>query len=92
MDLMTLNAGQLAVLGAVVAGATELITRLRGRDLWVAATIVTSAVIGGLVSMYYGLDFLTGIVAGLGTSGVITTVGSFGNKSAATPRGVVKDK
>lgn len=84
-ELAQLNAAQLALLGAVIAGATELITRLRAKDLWVAVTIVTSAVLGGLIGAYYGVDFVSGIAAGLGVSGTIKTISALGQKSTPAP-------
>lgn len=84
-ELLQLSAGELALLGAVIAGATELITRLRAKDYWVVATILTSAVIGGLVGSQYDIDFLAGVAAGLGVSGTIKTLSVFGNKSTPKP-------
>lgn len=84
-QLTQLDAAQLAVLGAVVAGATELITRLRAKDYWVAATITTSALLGGLIGAYYEVAFVIGVTAGLGASGVIKALSAFGNKSTPTP-------
>ena len=37
-----------------------------------------------------GLDVLTGIAAGLGTSGAIKTLSAFGNKSTPAPSSVVE--
>lgn len=82
---------QYVLLGAVIAGVTELLNRLRGRDFWVVATIACAAVIGGAFgwSGYYpDLDTVEGVVAGFGVSGALTFVGSLGHKSAARPSGV----
>lgn len=81
----TLTATQVALLGLVVAGATEFISRLRAGDVWVAATIFTSAVLGGLIGMHYNVDFIDGVAVGLGASGAIKAIGSFGNKSTPAP-------
>lgn len=84
---------QYVLLGAVIAGVTELITRLRARDYWTAATIAISAIIGGLFG-YFGIEGLPstihGIAAGFGASGAISVLGSLGNKSHAQPSSVVK--
>lgn len=90
MELVELSTAQLVVLGAVVAGATEFIKRLRAKDLWVAGTIVTSAVIGGLVALYYEADLLVGVQLGLAASGVFSLAGSVGNKSTPAESSVVK--
>lgn len=74
---------------AVIAGATELITRLRAKDLWVAATILCAVAIGalfGLSNYYPDLDAVEGAVLGFGASGTLTAIGSLGNKSNATKR------
>lgn len=89
MELTQFNAEQLAVLGAVIVGITELISRLRAKDYWVAATIVCAAVVGALVAVYYDLDALTGVVAAFGASGVLRTLGSVGNKSTPAPSTVL---
>ena len=89
MEFTQLTATQVALLGAVVAGATEFINRLRAKDYWVAATIVTAAVLGGLIGSHYGVDFIDGVAVGLGTSGAFSFVGSFGKKSASTKSSVL---
>lgn len=76
------------VLAAAIAGATELITRVRAKDYWVVLTIVTAAVIGGLfgaTDYYAGLDVIEGIVYGFGASGAISALGAIGNKSIPKP-------
>lgn len=90
---MDLNATQYVLMGTVIIGINELLTRLRGRDFWVAGTIVMSAVIGGLFGFfgyYPGLDVVQGIAAGFGVAGTLTTVGHIGNKSVATPSPLTK--
>lgn len=70
---------QYVLLGAVIAGAVELITRIRAKDWWVVITILTAAVIGflfGLSGYYPGLDPVQGLVAGLGASGAISALGA----------------
>lgn len=90
MELTQLTAGQLAVVLAMIAGITELINRLRAKDFWVAFTILTSAVVGGLLAaLQFDASAVSGVLAGFTASGVITTVGSIGNKSAAVESTVV---
>lgn len=77
---------QYVLLGAIIAGAVELITRIRAKDWWVVITILVAAAIGGLfgLSGYYpDLDVVEGMVAGLGTSGVIAAIGI--GRSSASP-------
>jgi uncharacterized membrane protein HdeD (DUF308 family) len=80
------------LLGAVIAGITELLNRLRAKDYWVAATIISSAIVGGLFGWQgiEGLDVVTGLAAGFGTSGVIKTISAFGNKSTPAPSTVLE--
>ena len=75
------------LLAAVIAGATELINRLRAKDWWAAVTVFTAAVIGGLFGIFgiEGLDFITGVAAGLGTSGSLSALGMIGKKSTPAP-------
>lgn len=91
-QLNQLDPGQLALLGAVIAGATELITRLRAKDYWVVVTILTSALLGGAIGVYYSVDFLIGVSAGLGMSGVIKTLSAFGNKTTPAPSSAVEKR
>lgn len=65
------------VVTAVVA-ATEFLRRLHVKDYFAAITIVLSAVIGLLAGVFHApgvADAWTGIVLGLGASGLVT-VGS----------------
>lgn len=85
---MSIDPTQFVVLAAVIAGVTELISRLRGRDYWVAATIVCAAVIGGLFGAFHyytGLDVASGVAVGFGASGALTALSKFGNNSSSTP-------
>lgn len=96
MELLT----GLVAFATLIAGANEFITRLRGKDYWVATTIATSALIGALLGHFdplglaveFGVpvNWAVGAATGLATSGLITIVGSFGNKSATAPSGVLK--
>lgn len=73
---------------AIIAGVTELITRLRAKDLWVAFTIITAAVVGGLFGAFHyypDLDVVEGIAAGFGASGALTAIGMAGKRSSPTP-------
>lgn len=90
MQLTQFNAAQIALLGAIIVGVTELITRLRGKDYWVAATIVCAAIVGGLLGLYYHVDFVSGIAAGFGASGAIKTLSAFGNKTTVAPSKVLE--
>lgn len=78
---------QYVLLGAVIAGVTELLNRLRARDYWVAVTIATSAVIGCLFGVFAieGLTPITGLAAGFGASGALSAIGMVGNRSTASP-------
>lgn len=75
---------QYVLLGAVIAGMTELLTRARAKDWWVVLTILCSALIGALFGLanYMGLDIVQGLVAGLGASGAITALGAAKSKAA----------
>lgn len=90
MEFTALTATQVGLLGLVVAGATEFINRLRAKDVWVAATIFTAALLGGLIGWHYGVDFIDGVAAGLGTSGAFSFVGAFGKKSTPAPSNLVE--
>jgi uncharacterized membrane protein HdeD (DUF308 family) len=84
---------QYVLLGAVIAGMTELLTRLRARDYWVALTIALAALIGGIFGYFHveGLPTVVhGIAAGFGASGAITILSAFGNKSVASPSNAIK--
>lgn len=81
MELVNFNAEQLALLGAIVVGVNELLVRLRAKDMWVAATIASAAILGGLIGLYYDIDFISGIAAGFGAAGAIRTLSAIGNKS-----------
>ena len=75
---------QYVLLGAVIAGATELVTQLRARDYWKAVTIIVAAVIGGVFGYFHveGLPSLAhGIAAGLGASGAITILSHVSSRS-----------
>lgn len=84
---------QYVLLGAVIAGVTELISRVRAKDWWVAGTIVTAAVVGGLFgyfNYYPDLDTVEGISAGFGLSGALSAVGMIGNRSKAAPSDLIE--
>ena len=78
---------QYVLLASVIAGVTELLNRLRARDYWVAATISTAAIIGGLFGYFEveQLTVVTGVAAGFGASGALKAVGSIGKKSEPAP-------
>ncbi len=85
MEILELNLQQLAVLGFLIAGIVEVTVRARAKDWWVVVTILSSAVVGGFVAVYYSVDFLAGVTAGLSMSGFLKTLNSFGNKSTPAP-------
>lgn len=89
MEILNLDPAMVAIFGAVIAGVTELLNRLRAKDYWVAATILTSALVGVGLAAYYSIDLLTGALAGFFASGAITTVGALGNKSTPTKSDVL---
>lgn len=82
---------QYVLLAAVIAGATELLSRARAKDWWTVATIATAATIGGVFGYFAleGLTVVTGIAAGFGASGALKLVGSVGNKSTPHPSSVL---
>lgn len=58
-----------------VVGVVELLRRLQLKDYFAAITIVLSAVIGALAGTFHigGVsDIATGIIIGLGASGLVT--------------------
>lgn len=80
------------LLGAVIAGVTELLNRLRAKDYFVAATILTAAAIGALFGgfhYYPDLDVVEGIAAGFGVAGSFSAIGMVKGKSAPAPSEVV---
>jgi uncharacterized membrane protein HdeD (DUF308 family) len=85
---MNLDPTAYVLLAAVIAGVTELLNRLRAKDYWVATTIFTAAVIGGLFGVFHyaGVsDFVNGIAIGFGASGALTAIGIVGNRSIPAP-------
>lgn len=82
---------QYVLLAAVIAGVTEMLNRIRAKDYWVATTVATSAVIGGLFGVFgvEGLNLVTGIAAGFGVSGSFSAIGMVRGKSAPAPSSVV---
>lgn len=90
----------LAAFIALIAGTNEFVTRLRGKDYWTATTILCAAVVGALLGHFDPLGLATqfsvdvnwavGAATGLATSGLITIVGSVGNKSTTRPSGILQ--
>lgn len=79
--------GSALLLGAMVVGATELIKRLFDRDFKAATIITVSAVVGGLSGLFLFADlgFALGLVVGLASSGVITSLQKFGTGTNSVP-------
>lgn len=90
MEVLQLSALQIGFLTTLIIGVTELLSRLRAKDYWVAGTIVSAAVLGGLIALYYHVDFVSGIAAGFTGSGLLKVLGSAGNKSTPTPSNLVQ--
>lgn len=67
------------VVTAVIA-VTEFFKRIQARDVYGALTIVLAAVIGGLAGFFgvEGLTVATGLIAGLGGAGIVTTATRIG--------------
>lgn len=87
-----LDVSQFVVLGAVIAGVTELLNRLRAQDYWVAGTIATAAIIGGIfgaIGYYPNMDAATGIAVGFGVAGAFSAIGMVKGKSTPTKSNVV---
>jgi len=81
------------LLGLIIAGITELINRVRAKDYWVVATIVTAVVVGALFGAFHyypDLDMVEGITAGFAACGAIKVVGAVGNKSTPAPSKVLE--
>jgi hypothetical protein len=66
------------VLTGLVAGVVELIKRAFDKDMRSVITIVFAGLVGGLGALYFGSDFLTGVVFGLASSGFITIAQNVG--------------
>lgn len=87
-----LDFSQYILVLAVIAGVTELITRVRAKDYWTAVTIVCAVAIGalfGLTGYYDTLDAVEGAALGFGASGAISALGA--TKSKAVPRSATRD-
>jgi hypothetical protein len=91
--MINVDLTQLALLAAVLTGVTELITRLRAKDMWVVLTIVSCGVVGalfGLSGYFQGLDWVGGLVFGFATSGFVKVATALGGtKSVAAPSNAV---
>lgn len=88
-----MDVSQYVLLGAIIVGVTELLNRLRARDFWVVATIVTAAVVGalfGALHYYPDLDVVEGIAAGFGAAGALKTVSMLGQKSTPAPSSITE--
>lgn len=83
---------QYVLLAAVIAGITELLNRLRGKDYWTAATVATAAATGAAFGFFgvEGLTVVTGLAAGFGTSGSLSALGIIGKRSTPAPSTVLE--
>lgn len=72
MEILGLSTLATVVLTGLVAGGVEFIKRLFDKDWRAAVTIVAAALVGGLGGLVFGVEFVTGMVFGLATSGYIT--------------------
>ena len=70
-----------------VAGVTELIKALFDKNYRTAAIIAASAAVGALAGfgVVDGLNVITGVMAGLSASGLVTIANKFGGTKTATP-------
>lgn len=82
---------QYVLLGAVIAGITEFISRVRATDYWVAATVACAAITGLLFGLggVEGLTPVSGLAAGFGVSGALSGIGMFKGKSTPAPSKVI---
>lgn len=80
------------LLGAVITGITELLSRLRAADYWTAVTIGCAAIVGGLFGLGHveGLNLISGIAAGFGASGALTGVSLIGQHSGGVARAAIR--
>lgn len=82
-----MDISQYILLAAVIAGVTEMLNRIRAKDYWTAVTVATAAAIGGVFGAFgvEGLNLVTGIAAGFGTSGSLSALGIVGKRSTPAP-------
>lgn len=82
-----MDISQYILLAAVIAGVTEMLNRVRAKDYWTAVTVATAAAIGGVFGVFgvEGLNLVTGIAAGFGTSGSLSALGIVGKRSTPAP-------
>ena len=72
-------AGEIAIiLSGFVMGGVELVKRVYEKDWETVAIIIVAGLLGGLGGVYFGIDFITGIVYGLAASGIITLAQNIG--------------
>lgn len=82
-----LNIVQYVLLLTVIAGITELISRVRAKDYWVALTIVVAALTGLVFGIFgiEGLNPVQGLAVGFAAPGALTALGMIGKKSTPAP-------
>lgn len=82
MESIGITGVQAILLVGAVAGFVELVKRIFDKDWKTVITIIGSALVGGLLSLFpeISFSFLTGIVGGLAASGVITIGQNFGKE------------
>lgn len=69
-----------AVITFAVAGVVELIKRIFDKDWRVVATIVLSALTGGLIGWAMGTTVIIGAVFGTSATGLITVLQNTGKR------------
>jgi len=85
MEIAGLNALQVGLLLTLVIGVNELLVRLRAKDYWTAVTIGCAAVLGGLLGLYWHLDFVVGVAAGFSAAGTLKGLSMLRGGSTASP-------
>lgn len=84
-----MNSTQYVLLAAVIAGITQLISHLRAKDYWGTATVACAAITGGIFGAFNveSLTVVTGLAAGFGTVGAITTISKVGQTNPSVTPG-----
>lgn len=78
MEILGITGEIAIILSGFVMGGVELIKRIFEHDWETVAIIIVAGLLGGLGGVYFGIDFITGIVYGLAASGIITLAQNIG--------------